>query len=459
LNTTERTRAISNRKHRAQRDAKDRTHGIYCNGQWKEFEVWRVPAEALILNVDNKRFAALRSWAEEELGHSLDPENNPPDEESIISILLDKALHIENNRVVGSSGKNYEALKDDWATRQQAEPLWIRPDGTVRNGNRRLAMLRRLHTDGSASGGQWVDVIILPYDEIDELELFRMEQEDQLTENFKVRYDKIDLLLALREAALQEDIVWSDPESINTVARALKHIAGRDDRRYAATQLRAIRAIDTYLDYLGASGQYHLVMQERQVEVFREVGRILELGDEYPDDIAELAETAFAAVQIGMKYDGLRNLRKLFRENRESFVALADRIREKERQAGWPPSVTETLASDVESVGVDVLTAEDDDEEDEATAAPGPAAAAYPQAEVKPLIERAVDGVAASTLGTLASLQQAATRLQRITSRELDAALADTQGALVRGALEEVIEWVDLHRERVIGPTNIEPRL
>jgi hypothetical protein len=113
----------------------------------------------------------------------------------------------------------------------------------------------------------------------------------------------------------------------------------------------------------------------------------------------------------------------------------------------------------VESVGVDVLTAEDDDEEDEATAAPGPAAAAYPQAEVKPLIERAVDGVAASTLGTLASLQQAATRLQRITSRELDAALADTQGALVRGALEEVIEWVDLHRERVIGPTNIEPRL
>jgi hypothetical protein len=456
MNAAERTRAITNRRHRAERDGKERTHGVFCNGQWREFEVWRVPAEALILNVDNKRFGALRTWAEEELGHSLDPENNLADEESIISILLDKALHVDSTRVVGSPGKHYEALRDDWLARQQAEPLWIRPDGTVRNGNRRLAMLRRLHADGSVSGGQWVDAIILAFDEIDELELFRMEQEDQLTENFKVRYDKIDLLLALREAAEHEGIDWADPVSINGVARALKHIAGRDDRRYAATQLRAIRAIDTYLDYLGARGQYHLVMQERQVEVFREVGRILELGDEYPDDLAELAETAFAAVQIGMKYDGLRNLRKLFREDREAFVVLADQVRAKERQAGWPPSETDIRATDVETVGVDVLTAEDDEEEP--AEPPAPAAAAYPQAEVRPLIERAVDAVAASTLGTLTSLQQAATRLQGIMGAELDEALAGVQGAHVRDALTVVIEWADIHREYLTDPDASKPR-
>lgn len=152
-----------------------------------------------------------------------------------------------------------------------------------------------------------------------------------------------------------------------------------------------------------------------------------------------------------MKYDGLRNLRKLFREDRDSFVVLADQVRAKERQAGWPPSDTETR-SDVDSVGVDVLTAEDDEDEDDA--APGPAATAYPQTEVKPLIERAVDTVAASTLGTLTSLQQAATRLQRITGRELDEALTGTQGPHVRDALKTVIGWADAHREQLIGETH-----
>src|SRR6266568_2378945 len=104
MNTAERTRAINSRKHQAERDGKDRTHDVFCNGQWRVFEVCRVPAEALMLNVDNKRFAALRTWAEEELGHPLDPENNPADEDSIISILLDKALHVDNNPVTGSPG-------------------------------------------------------------------------------------------------------------------------------------------------------------------------------------------------------------------------------------------------------------------------------------------------------------------------------------------------------------------
>ena len=68
---------------------------------------------------------------------------------SVISILLDSSLDVDGDKVVGTPSTDCEALEKDWLARGQESPLWIRPDGTVRNGNRRLAMIMRLQ-DGSA---------------------------------------------------------------------------------------------------------------------------------------------------------------------------------------------------------------------------------------------------------------------------------------------------------------------
>src|SRR3974390_3442871 len=116
-------------------------------------------------------------------------------------------------------------------------------DGVVRNGNRRLAMLKRLQREEGLEGFEYVDAVMLNPDQIDEVALFDMEQREQLTENLKVRYTEINLLLAIRDAAEGRGIIWSDSEDIDRVAGELQYIIG-NDQRYAVVQLNAIKYMD-----------------------------------------------------------------------------------------------------------------------------------------------------------------------------------------------------------------------
>jgi hypothetical protein len=83
MTADERRRTVSERK-----QLEERKERLWCKDEWLSFDVYRVPVEALLLNIDNRRFAAERKLMEEKLGHTLDPENSPDDELSVISILL-----------------------------------------------------------------------------------------------------------------------------------------------------------------------------------------------------------------------------------------------------------------------------------------------------------------------------------------------------------------------------------
>ncbi|MER5672790.1 hypothetical protein [Pseudonocardia alni] len=411
-------------------------HRLWCKEAWQPFEVFRVPVNALALNVENKRFAAERNLVEEKLGRALDPETHEVDEESLVSILCDNSLEVDlvEGKAYGKPSKDYEALRDDWLQRKQAEPLWIRPDGTVHNGNRRLAMLKRLRSEGTVT--DWVDVIILDPSQIDDTELFRMEQREQLAENFKKRYADINALLALREAAEQENIDWADPRSLETVANILKHFAGKDDRRYALVQLGAIRAIDAYLDFIGVPGAYHLV--RRQVEVFREVGKCMALLEEYPDEADELVAASFAFAQSGRTYLDIRQLRDMFLNDRARFERLYGRIAEAEEQAGWSGESPTDAGTDAPDL--DVLTAPDDDDDlpDPDTVSPS----GYPKEDVSRAILDGLDEYNASTLEIAAQLSQSLARLEGI---DLDRLVSDIQAGneKVRSLTERVIEWAE----------------
>ena len=191
---------------------------LWVLGEWKNIPVVRVPVSALVINIDNRRFAAERQLFEQRLGHSLDPENNEDDALSVEAILLDRDLDLDGDRVVGKPGKDYVALRQDWQRRKQETPFWIRSDGTVRNGNRRLAMLRRLQREEGAEGYEYVEAVVLDELGINELAIFEMEQREQLTEDYKVRYTDINLLLAIKAAAEDKEIDWYDAKSILTVA-------------------------------------------------------------------------------------------------------------------------------------------------------------------------------------------------------------------------------------------------
>jgi hypothetical protein len=433
----ERRRMIGQRK-----ETTDRKERLWCKDNWLLFEVVRVPVEALLLNVDNRRFAAERKLMEEKLGHSLDPENSADDELSVISILLDTSLDVDGNRVGGQSSKDSEGLREDWQRRKQERPFWIRPDGTVRNGNRRLAMLKRLRSDGGLDGTEWVDAIILDPSAINEHDLFEMEQREQLTEDFKVRYTDINLLLALRDAAISRNIDWGDAESTERVAAELQHAAG-GDKAYAVIQLQAIRYMDAYLEDSNAPGQYQKLL--RQVERFRDVGKVMSTVEtEYPDDAADMLRLTFAMIRAGMPHDDIRSIKKMFIEDRSRYEQLLRGI-EGEEQSWQPPADSQladpNLTSDTESGEAEL----DEDNVDP----PGPVVPNYPASKVKTRITNAIDGFRAAsslanTLDVASTLEQVVNRLNALSSEPgtMENALRGDNSAEVRNLIVQVMAWI-----------------
>jgi hypothetical protein len=443
LNAEERTRVIEARKQHATRPSER----LWARDQWRDFDVWQVPVEALALNVDNRRFAAERSLAEANLGHALDPENNPDDERIVEQILLDTAYQFDGDGMAGKPSKDYEALKKDWLRRHQESPLWIRPDGTVRNGNRRLAMLKRLQREEGVEGFEYVDVVILESDDIDEVALFDMEQREQLTENLKVRYTDINLLLAIRAAAEARSIDWFDPTSIDRVAGELQHIIG-NNKAYAVVQLNAICWMDAYLDDSGQPGQYHKLIG--QIERFREVGRAMaKLEQDYPDDAPNMLRILFAAIRAGSPHGDIRVLRRMFLYDRARYEQLLAQVDEAE--ADWEPAGSGALADpDI----VDVAPSADDDGED-CEEPPGPNVPNYPRETIEDAIDDAIDGFEAFITDDVGkTLRQVLNRLEILSDDggKLGRAVTGEHAASARAALAQIIGWADRHRELLAEP-------
>ena len=92
--------------------------------------------------------AAVSRRAEELRGRGVEVELGRPlalpgDEDALVRLLLDKDWQVDNGRVTSTSSADGRELAKDWEHRGQERPLWIEPSGLVRNGNRRLAMIKR----------------------------------------------------------------------------------------------------------------------------------------------------------------------------------------------------------------------------------------------------------------------------------------------------------------------------
>lgn len=441
MNADERTQLIEARQQAARRPPER----LWVRDRWEEFDVLQVPVEALALNIDNRRFAAERTWAEEKLGRALDPENDPRDEEIVESILLDTALSFDGDRLDAKPSKDFDALRRDWLRRQQESPLWIRPDGTVRNGNRRLAMLRRMQREEGIEGFEYVDVVVLKEDEVDEVALFDMEQREQLTENLKVRYTDINLLLAIRAAAESRGIDWYDADDIERVAGELQNVVG-NSKQYAVVQLNAIRYMDAYLESSDHEGQYHKLL--RQIERFRDVGKVMTtLERDYEDEIPGMLRVLFAAIRAGSPHGDIRTLRNVFLQDRDRYRRLleeVDGIEDDWEQGGGSEDLSEPDL-------VDLVPAVDDsdDDDDELEDPPGPNIPSYPGSDIRDAIDNAIDGYSAlMTDDVEKTLRQVLNRLEVLSDEGgiLEQALAGEHAARVREALGEILAWTERHR-------------
>jgi len=428
-----------------------RTEHLWARDRWRDFPVWQIPVEALVLNTDNRRFAAERTLIEERLGHELDPENNPGDERAVESLLLDVGLDVDGDRVTGKPSKDFHALRADWMRRHQESPLWIRPDGLVRNGNRRLAMLKRLQREEGLDGLEYVDAVILELSDIDEVALFDMEQREQLTENLKVRYTDINLLLAVRAAAEARGIDWYSGEDVERVAGELQHLVG-DNRNYAMVQLNAIKFMDAYLEDSAQAGQYHKLIG--QIERFRDVGKaMVSIEEEFPDDAVNMLRLLFAAIRAGLPHGDIRELRRMFRYERERYERLLAEIDRVERP--WEEGGATGTLADPEVVGIGAEEgggSEAEDDEEEEVEPPGPNVPNYPKVEIAGTIDNALDGFRASrTEDVVKTLNQVINRLQVLTDdrEQLTRAMASASAAEVRTALRPIVEWADEQRHHI----------
>ena len=430
----ERTQAIGTRKTRCEEKAK-----LWIRDGWNQCDVWKVPVDALVLNVDNRRFAAERLWAQEQLGRSLDPENYPDDELCIESLLLDKSHRIENGQIVGNASKDYESLKNDWDRRGQETPFWIRPDGTVRNGNRRLAMIKRVQRQDGDSGLKWVTAVILDSKEIDEAALLEMEQREQLTANFKVRYNDIDYLLALKEAAEIRDVDWFDCDSIDQIAGKLQTTVEKS-KSEVVRDLYAVKYMDLFLEDSKQVREYHRLL--RTLEIFRDIGRMMmTVESDYPDDFDRVLQVLFAGIRAGKKYEDIRQIRQMFRKDRSRFDRLVENISEVEMQI--QPDKKPTLASPAET-----SPDESDDEEDNGEKDSGLSVTNYPPA-IGRIIDDAIDGYQASRQSDILKIiREVVNRLESLAKGNRLASAVENVGERVdiQKALKEVVEWADKYR-------------
>jgi hypothetical protein len=446
MNAAERTAMLADQKR-----ATGRTHRVWARDEWRDFEVWEVPVDVLLLNVDNRRFAAERKLMEEKLGRSLDVETRPDDERSIISILLDVQRDVVSDQVVGKPSKDAQSLHDDWLKRKQESPFWIRPDGTVRNGNRRLAMVKRLREEVGDDASQYVDALILDLADISESDLFEMEQREQLTDNQKMLYTDINRLLTIREAAMSRGIDWGDPESVTAVAGQIQHLT-RGNKSDAAVQLRAIRYMDAFLADSESVGQYEKAFGS--VENFRDIGRNMAMLDgeliEYADDMLRVC---FASMRANRPFQSIRGLRRLFRSNREAFNQLVARIDQEEdtwRAAGGGSLGEPDISGYGEAAGDEEEEVEESGEE---TGQPSPVVPNYPTAPVRSLIDNALDAMDSRRLDVQDAVQQALSRLDGVvpTADVLGIALAGTASEDIRAAVLGIIAWAEQARTIIEG--------
>jgi hypothetical protein len=433
MNSDERRAAIARRAEPIENE----TERLWVRGAFRPFQIYRAPVELLQLNADNRRFRAEKLQFEEDLERPLDPAASEDDELSIISILLDENHQIVDDQVQGKMGKDALALIDDWSRRGQEKSLWIRPNGWVTNGNRRLAALKRLAREhGSATGTfSFVNVIILPEEDFDDRDLFEMEAREQLTEGLKKRYTDINLLLTLREAADRQGVDWSDDASISTVASSVQDLVGNNPK-YAEVQLFAIKYMDEYLDYAEQPGQYHRLIG--QVERFRDIGKnMVLLKREAPEEAGDFLLLQFQGVQAGLGHLQMRVLRQIVIEDPVKIREIFDEVQEAiERHAGEPD-----IESGDEAVTNDPTLPFEDEEE-----ADTPPVAAPPDFPVRPV--RRILEVAIAERQTKArndaefTLRSAAKQLQQVTEADVRILRSGPSAEVIEKAIADLRDWL-----------------
>lgn len=222
----------------------DESFPIPFKGKRKSFPIVRCKTNMLVYRLKNGRTKMQQREYIDEYGLS---EDFFSDQESTAA---QDAQHQLLLKMVDEQGLRADLLQND-----QQDPLIITSDGTVLNGNRRLACLREV------PGHTYVDVVVLP--PISQEEIYELEVELQMAQEFKAPYNWVNQLLTIREGVDELGIPKAD------IAKKMRLESQTSTE--VTKLLRVLRVIDLFLERQGHPGAYYLVGGDTQKQVFRTI--------------------------------------------------------------------------------------------------------------------------------------------------------------------------------------------
>lgn len=203
-------------------------------GTTQQFDVYRIPLECLVYNVENGRISSLvKSYTKEHC--QLDPSNE------------DDAKKIEDFLFSSSEERN-KKTKEDLIANGQIEPGIITADGVIVDGNRRASLLRSIwlsHPDQNVRDKcAYFNTRILPED-ADPKEILRLETMYQMAADSKVDYNPIEKYLHAK-----------DMKEHGFSTQQIMEYMGFKSQTEVNTALEIMALIDEYLENFGYDGIY-----------------------------------------------------------------------------------------------------------------------------------------------------------------------------------------------------------
>ncbi len=236
---TARTESIE----RALTEAAEGTHFVPSEEGYLELPVAQLPAEVLVYRADNGRILSELADAADGLGRPLQRLKAEGEGQEVQQLL--HGLLIE--KAQDPDGPIYHELEKHG---RQTEPLLIRRDGLVVNGNRRLAALRELAGQDPGRYGHLLSVraAVLPAG-IDNEKLEYIEAALQMAPDLKLDYSWINRRLKLRQHA--RDL------SRERVMAAYRFA----DAAEIDTELGELELAEAYLSWIGEPSHFRLIAE------------------------------------------------------------------------------------------------------------------------------------------------------------------------------------------------------
>ena len=171
--------------------------------------------------------------------------------------------------------------------------------------------------------------------------------------------------------------------------------------------------------------------------------RTVEAND--PDRAPAMLDVLFAAVSAGLKHQEIRQVRRLFNDDRDEFDKVVQSVRQAEEQ--WEQPTGERALGEPE-----VVSSEDEDPDatDATLESPGPVVNNYPKNEVKGIFDDAIDrhesGQIQDVLKIVKEINNRLDTLIGAKGDRLGPALAIDEMSVLHEAVNAMSSWFEEHK-------------